>query len=129
MEMEKIKHVGVSADRRIVWNPKEKIYAEVWEKVNENPQGPEFSFLAHILNTEERMDSISNITQRDATVAASVIQWLGSNIGQLFLRDCKKEVEKNIGSYRLAQKVIERMKGTDVISSNNRSRFSTDILA
>lgn len=32
------------------------------------------------------------ITQRDATVAASVIQWLGTNCGQAFVREAEREI-------------------------------------
>ena len=33
------------------------------------------------------MDEARDITQRDATVAATIIQWLGSPIGQDFVLD------------------------------------------
>ena len=33
-----------------------------------------------------------DITQRDADVAATVIQWLGSNIGQSFLYEVEKKI-------------------------------------
>lgn len=33
------------------------------------------------------------VTQRDANVAASVIQWLGSNVGRAFISECEREIK------------------------------------
>jgi hypothetical protein len=37
----------------------------------------------------------ADITQRDATVAATVVQWLGTNCGQSFLHEVQREIEKS----------------------------------
>lgn len=75
----KLNHVGFSANRLDVLqdNPREVAFAKEWQK--EQSQG----------NLLENL--IPNVTQRDAQVAATVIQWLGSNIGMSFMENvCAK---------------------------------------
>lgn len=60
-------------------NPHEEIFAEEWEKLAKN------DLLGYILSVDNRKDGVES--QRDATVAATVIQWLGSPVGWSFLRE------------------------------------------
>jgi hypothetical protein len=75
-----IDHIG-NRTYRFKDNPLERVFSEAWQKMNDRP---------NISTLEWNMGDGSRpgvITQRDATVAASVIQWLGSHVGQCFLAD------------------------------------------
>lgn len=64
-------------------NPAEKQFAEAWE--NQNKHGDN---LAHLLDERQvRTGRPNTPSDRDYQVAATVIQWLGSEVGQNFLRD------------------------------------------
>lgn len=58
-------------------NPMEKVFADAWAREGER-------LLAYLLNHGETSPWPSD---RDYAVAATVIQWLGSPVGQCFLRD------------------------------------------
>lgn len=88
----KLKHKGMSTHR---WeqNPLEKKFAKEWDKLNTiNRVGS---------NTLDYMLAKNNnhpegeVTKRDITVAATVIQWLGSPVGQCFLNEVLKGHIKN----------------------------------
>lgn len=97
----------------------ERIYAEVWEKHNERSASMNLGFttIEHILNPEENYSPSSwplwaggicrmePVTERDARVAASVIQWLGTNCGVGFLSDCERRIELERGRDRGLEKV------------------------
>jgi hypothetical protein len=73
-------HVGLRA-YRLKDNPEEKRIAKAWQEKNGN-------LLAHIL--DERPNQGGNPpepSKRDRVVAATVIQWLGTSVGQGFLED------------------------------------------
>lgn len=66
---------------RFKQNPLEKVFSDKWEEANDKPNnGP--GILAWSMGDGQFAGDIS---QRDATVAASIIQWLGSPVGQRFL--------------------------------------------
>lgn len=71
-----MKHEGFSRDRLKpeMNNPREVAFAAQWEY--ENKDAPGGRLMHHL---------IPDFTERDATVAATVIQWLGSNVGTGFL--------------------------------------------
>ena len=74
-------------------NPEEARFARAWNQENTTLLHP--PLLAQLMG--DGRDSAKDITQRDATVAATVIQWLGSPIGQCFLQDLgyeRKGVQK-----------------------------------
>ena len=54
--------------------------------------------LQGLMNEKDNPHYVYEITQRDATIVATVIQWLGTNCGMEFLgralRDCGYELEK-----------------------------------
>ena len=74
-----MKHEGFSKDRLKPEreNQREVAFSEAWKR--ENGYGRNGNHLVDQL--------IPDATQRDATVAATIIQWLGSNVGIGFLRD------------------------------------------
>tara|TARA_R100000656_G_scaffold104176_3_gene76344 strand:+ start:12994 stop:13572 length:579 start_codon:yes stop_codon:yes gene_type:complete len=68
---------------RIKDNPLEKRFADMWEKLNGFDPGR--GILSYLLaNDNNRPDDVN---ERDAEVAATVIQWLGSPVGMGFVRD------------------------------------------
>lgn len=72
---------------RLKDNPEEKRFAEAWAKWNrEGPGGR--TTLAHLLDTRpERSGHPPYVSINDQTVAATVVQWLGSPVGQVFLEE------------------------------------------
>jgi hypothetical protein len=70
-------------------NPEEKRFAEAWDKQNE--QG---SNLAYLLTVGDQSGRPPEPSDRDHVVAATVVQWLGSPVGQSFLRDLGYEKSK-----------------------------------
>ncbi len=84
--MKRSLHTGISPHR---WedNPLEKTFAKMWKAEQEDPlRGG--SILEWILSPENRRDG--SMTDRDAMTAATVIQWLGSPVGQDFFRRMMK---------------------------------------
>ena len=73
-----MKHIGFSAHRLLAksGNPREVAFAGQWKI--EQGSGGGIPLLDHL---------IPNATLRDAMVAATIVQWLGSNVGMCFLRD------------------------------------------
>ena len=71
------------------WNNPEKTFAFMWQKIQEK------GFLDGFFNNKS-MDLRLNVTDRDRLVCASVIQWLGTNIGQSFLNEVLEKEGKVI---------------------------------
>jgi hypothetical protein len=71
-------------------NPEEKRFAKAWDEMNEE-EGRVAPTLDHLLDTDPNRGwgghRPAKPSERDVVVAATVIQWLGSEIGQGFLRD------------------------------------------
>jgi hypothetical protein len=85
------KHTG-RAVHRFAGNPKEKVFADYWRKINDtNGKGT----LEYLL-AEDNNCPWGEMTDRDAEVAATVIQWLGSPVGQHFLRDVNDAIDKGL---------------------------------
>lgn len=63
-------------------NPLERRFAEAWEELNNtyNHKG-----ILNYLLTEDSNNPNFEITDREREVAATVIQWLGSPVGQKFI--------------------------------------------
>ncbi len=76
--MKRMKHVGLSAHRlsKEANNPREVAFSEQWKEENQGGAGG---------NLLQSLVPLAD--QRDATVAATIIQWLGSNVGMCFLLD------------------------------------------
>ena len=79
-----MKHVGLHANRLSAKadNPREVAFARQWAKENEDDRPGTQSSVGNILRT-----LVPDAGQRDATVAATLMQWLGSNVGMCFLCD------------------------------------------
>ena len=78
-----IKHEGISR-HRLESNPLEAAYAKAWEE-----KAP--TTLGYLLCEQDR--SRHDYSERDAEVAATIIQWLGSPVGSFFVSDV---LEKHI---------------------------------
>ena len=88
---------------RTEYNPIEKAFYEQWLKENEpiahinNGQG-----LLQDLFIERNADHpfsrkwVTEINNRDRMIAATVIQWLGTNCGMAFLQDALKRIDYRI---------------------------------
>lgn len=82
----------------------ERIYATEWKRENERSPGINGGYTAieHILHPESEMERDASrgfgqlhparVTFRDAAVAASVIQWLGTNCGRAFVETCERKI-------------------------------------
>lgn len=76
-------HEGLHKNR-LGREPRERAYADLWESWNsETELGATYNILSHILSSDTREPA--ELSGRDRLVAATVIQWLGSEIGQFFL--------------------------------------------
>jgi hypothetical protein len=80
----KTKHEGISS-YRIPQNPLEGKFAEQWAKIAPNTLG-------YLICGQDR--NMHDYSQRDATVAATIIQWLGSPVGESFVREVLGEVKQ-----------------------------------
>ena len=87
-----MKHEGFHKDRlrKNRDNPREVAFAEQW--IFENDWGPRKCKMLDAL--------IPDATKRDAEVAATIIQWLGSNVGMGFLIEAMQR-EPKIREYLL----------------------------
>lgn len=85
-------------------NPAERIYWEQWLKLNRREHGINdgFTTLEHILdpNVGNRTGPLSTapppppVSSRDAEVAGAIFQWLGTNCGLCFMRECERLIDK-----------------------------------
>jgi len=64
-------HDGIHK-KRLTDGSMEQSFVDVWQRKNEDE-----TFLTGVLN--------ENITERDGVIAATIIQWLGTDVGQEFL--------------------------------------------
>lgn len=88
-------HEGRRPDR-LQHGMAERVYAEAWRAENQDRVGGS-TILEHIISPKNRMDVA---TQRDAWVAASFAQWLGTNCGQSFIYRCEREID-NLNALKL----------------------------
>lgn len=85
---EPLEHVGYES-QRVVWESSpmdrlERVFAFRWMELNKG----EWCMLDKLVSTDEHP---LGATQRDAEVAATVVQWLGTAVGYSFLERCLKE--------------------------------------
>ncbi len=80
-----MKNEGISLNR-INSNPLEHRFAVAWEELNTDEVGHlnGRGTLDYMLSPTNRPDG--EVAERDRVVAATVIQWLGSPVGQRFLK-------------------------------------------
>lgn len=82
------KHKGL-ATYRLATNPVERVFARRWAELHRNEgRGP----LDYMLAPDNR--PAGEVTDRDAAVAATVVQWLGSPVGLAWLRETLIAVER-----------------------------------
>lgn len=74
----------------------ERVYAEAWKKKNIRHcwLNSGFTALELILAPEGKVYNVQPVSDRDAEVAASIIQWLGTNCGFHFILDCEAKIKK-----------------------------------
>lgn len=97
-----MKHLGLNIHRLHpdAGNPREVAFSQQW--IKENKQG---QVLAYILSRDNRPTDLS---ARDVIVAATVIQWLGSNVGMSFIIESAIR-SKEIREYLTSE--LQRIKG------------------
>ena len=80
-------HVGCKAYRykRRDDNEQERVFAEKWQDINDEEHT---KTLARLLAEDPNARNLPLPSDRDKMVAATVIQWLGSPVGQGFLWNC-----------------------------------------
>ena len=77
---------------RFKHNPAEKIFAEAWEAQNSFPNSGGRQTLDYLL-AENINHPMGEVTDRDRQVVATVIQWLGSPVGQAWLKDVQEKID------------------------------------
>jgi hypothetical protein len=70
---------------RLRYNPLEKAFAVAWQAENDRPGSVLLDYLLHA--TPEDFCRPAQATKEEHFVAATLIQWLGTNVGKCFLRD------------------------------------------
>lgn len=88
-------HTGRSV-YRFQDNPTEKIFARAWQEINENYPGMSGPMTLDYLLAEDSNRPMNEVTERDAEVAATVIQWLGSHVGQCWLKDTLNKMNLSV---------------------------------
>lgn len=84
---------GLSANR-FDREPLEKRFAEAWQKLNdESVPGRTKPTLAYLMDKDNRGTPDPPLSDRDWLVANTVVQWLGSPVGQSFFTEviCQEE--------------------------------------
>ena len=89
VEDDSIQHVGRSA-HRLSTSPREAVFAEAWRKQQE------FGHTLQWLLCASRDQQIQDrqLTQDEATCAATVMQWLGSPVGWNWLHETIEKARK-----------------------------------
>ena len=85
-----IQHAGRSEYRLDLRceNPREVVFAEAWKKENAIIPGRGDGRLELLLCSNGDGRVFGQLTQEEATAAATVVQWLGSPVGWNFLTTC-----------------------------------------
>jgi hypothetical protein len=81
-----MKNKGINLGR-IATNYLERVFAERWEDCN-TKINPKSNWLEQILAATPNHPKLGEVSPRDREVAATIIQWLGTPVGQEFIRDC-----------------------------------------
>ena len=71
--------------RRYAGNPLEKAFALAWQEANDEVPGRGHATLAYLMDKHNRGEPNPPLSERDWLVACTVIQWLGSPVGQNFV--------------------------------------------
>ena len=89
---------------RVEFNDLEKVFSEHWQKENKKRAGINYGwgilqdlFFKQIgLGCLQRPKCMLVITNRDRLIAATVIQWLGTNVGFCFLNEVLRKAGYSI---------------------------------
>lgn len=77
------------------WVNRERVFLRHWRKENKRVSGTNGGCgVLELILSEDPNGHAVDLTQRDATVAATVIQWLGTNCGYAFLHEVERETER-----------------------------------
>ncbi|MCA9233310.1 MAG: hypothetical protein KDA57_21880 [Planctomycetales bacterium] len=86
-------HEGLHPDR--LRSFPERIYAEQWQREQRRLAHLNSGFgLLELLLVPEGQKGVPHVSQRDAQVAATVIQWLGTNCGRAFVQQAERLIEE-----------------------------------
>ena len=75
-------------------NPLEEIYAMAWDLKNTPAPGSPIGLLDYILAKDNNCPA-GEVSDRDREVTATIIQWLGSPVGQNFISECQAKGQKS----------------------------------
>jgi len=67
-------------------NPLEKAFAVAWQEMNSG-LGKRYTTIDYLMDPSNRGNPNPPISKRDWEIANTIIQWLGSPVGQAFLCD------------------------------------------
>lgn len=70
----------------------ERVYAAAWKRQNRYVSYEGWPFLSLLLCKDGARPTV--VTRRDAAVAASVIQWLGTAVGHGFVMTCERKIDE-----------------------------------
>lgn len=88
----KRKFQGVNVNR-LKTNPDERLFAEAWQEENKtDTRGADV--LTHLLHTGHQPASMKLPTKRDYQIAATMIQWLGSPVGNEWVRSVLARIDE-----------------------------------
>lgn len=92
----------------------ERIYVEEWRKENERlgHVNSGYTLLEWILCPSDQKPS--RISQHDAEIATTVIQWLGTNCGLCFVQKCERRAESERQAYSHFQVAARKLVNPDV---------------
>ena len=91
--MPRIKEKGLYT-HRFKDNPDERKFAKEWDKKCNSPFAG--NLLKYLLSPKHhKLAELEQPSDRDRTVAATIIQWLGSPVGQNFLETCGFSKRRN----------------------------------
>lgn len=131
---------GVNADR-LPYSIGEKIYYDKWREETLRTRGVNggYGILQLLMSpTLSRRDPFSPfifhgalkpeevVTERDYKVAATVIQWLGTNIGRCFVDECRSEIEKYLKDEKV-NKAIDTINCSELTKKDGKFCLSCHI--
>jgi hypothetical protein len=97
-------------------NPEEQRFAEAWSKLN--AVGRNVDYLLDASHADQRFTP--EAPEREARIAATVIQWLGSPVGQIFLRDLGYERSATVVTTNAPASTMD-LKAGDVVEVCERA--------
>jgi len=82
-------------------NPAEAVYFELWSEANKRSRNINggYTLIEHLLCPSSQRDSFTkrakpnDVSQHDMTIATTVIQWLGTNVGRCFIERAEAEIK------------------------------------